>query len=56
MRRLRVLLERFRGGRRPPTGPLTTAEATTAEGLRKQTPPKDTERVEGGQETGGPQP
>jgi hypothetical protein len=46
MNRLRVLLERVRGVRRPPTGPLTTAEKTTADELRQQTPPKNNERTE----------
>jgi hypothetical protein len=46
MNRLRVLLERMRGVRRPPTGPLTTAEKTAAEELRQETLPKDNERVE----------
>jgi hypothetical protein len=31
MNRLSVLIERLRGGRRPPTGPLTAAEQTAAE-------------------------
>ena len=31
MNRLSVLIERLRGGRRPPTGPLTTSEQTAAE-------------------------
>lgn len=31
MTRLSVLIERLRGGRRPPTGPLTTEEQTAAE-------------------------
>jgi hypothetical protein len=46
MSRLRVLLKRLRGVRRPPTGPLTTAEKTAADELQQQTPPKDDERVE----------
>jgi len=43
---MRVLLERLRGGRRPPTGPLTTSEKTTAEELRRETPVRDNERIE----------
>jgi hypothetical protein len=46
MKRMRVLLERLRGGRRPPTGPLTTSEETAAEELRQETPVKDNERIE----------
>ena len=44
--RLRLLLARLRGVRRPPTGPLTTAEKTAADELRKESPPKDNERIE----------
>jgi hypothetical protein len=43
---LRLLLARLRGVRRPPTGPLTTAEKTAADELRQETPPKDNERIE----------
>jgi len=43
MSHLRALLERLRGGRRPPTGPLTTAEKATADELRTQTLLKDSE-------------
>jgi hypothetical protein len=46
MKRLRVLLERLRAVRRPPTGPLTTAEKATAEELRQETLLKDNERIE----------
>ena len=46
MKRLRAFLERLPGGRRPPTGPLTSAEETDAEELRQQTPVKDNERIE----------
>jgi hypothetical protein len=46
MKRLRLLLSRLRGVRRPPTGPLTTAEKTAADDLRQKTPPKDDERIE----------
>jgi hypothetical protein len=31
MKRLSVLIERLRGGPRPPTGPLTTSEQTAAD-------------------------
>jgi hypothetical protein len=46
MQRLRTFLERLPGGRRPPTGPLTTAEAADAEALRQETLAKDTKRIE----------
>jgi hypothetical protein len=46
MKRLRNLFERLRAGRRPPTGPLTTAEKTAADQLRQQTPVKDGQRSE----------
>jgi hypothetical protein len=41
-----VFFERFRVRRRPPTGPLTTAETTAAEELRQETLVKDSERTE----------
>jgi hypothetical protein len=44
MKRFRAFFERLRGGRRPPTGPLTTAEKATADELRTQTSRKDSER------------
>jgi hypothetical protein len=44
MKHVRALFERLRGGRRPPTGPLTTAEKATADELRTQTSLKDSER------------
>lgn len=50
MTRLRSFLERLSGGRRPPTGPLTTAETADAEELRQETLAKDAERIERGQE------
>ena len=46
MNRLRAFLDRLLGGRRPPTGPLTTAEETDAEELRQKTLVKDNERIE----------
>jgi hypothetical protein len=46
VKRLRALLEWLPGGHRPPTGPLTTAEATEAEELRKETLAEDAERIE----------
>jgi hypothetical protein len=46
MNRLHRILERLRGVRRPPTGPLTTAEKTAADELEQATPPKDDERIE----------
>jgi len=45
MNRVRLLLERVRRVRRPPTGPLTTAEATAAE-LRQETQAKGDETFE----------
>jgi hypothetical protein len=53
MERLRALFERLHFRRRPPTGPLTTAETTTAEELRQETLVKDTERGERKQEEKG---
>jgi hypothetical protein len=44
MKYVRAAFERLRGGRRPPTGPLTTAEKETADELRTQTSLKDSER------------
>ena len=43
MKRRRTLLERLLGGRRPPTGPLTTQEAADAEELRQKTLPREDE-------------
>src|ERR1044072_5889278 len=34
VKRLRAVLERLTGGHRPPTGPMTTEEATDAEKIR----------------------
>jgi hypothetical protein len=53
MMRLRAFLERLSGGRRPPTGPLTTAETADAEELRQETLAKDAERIERGREEAG---
>jgi len=50
MKRLRTFLERFSGGHRPPTGPLTTEETADAEELRQETPAKDNEPSEQAQE------
>jgi hypothetical protein len=47
--RLRAVFERFRVGRRPPTGPLTTTEKSAAEKLRQETLVRDSERSEGNQ-------
>jgi hypothetical protein len=41
----RALLERLRGARRPPSGPLTTEE-TAAAPAREKTPVKDNEPTE----------
>jgi hypothetical protein len=51
--RLLAFLERLTGGRRPPTGPLTTSEATEAEELRRETQAKDDERIEREQKEAG---
>jgi hypothetical protein len=39
--RLHVFLDRLRGRRRPPTGPLTNDEARDAEALRQKAHPDD---------------
>jgi hypothetical protein len=44
VKRVRALIERLRGGRRPPTGPLTTAEKATADELGTQNSLKGSER------------
>ena len=46
MKHLQALLARVRGGRHPPTGPLTTAEKATADERRTQTLLNDGERIE----------
>jgi hypothetical protein len=46
MKRVRLLLERLRGERRPPTGPLTTSEKTAAEELRQERLVKDNKGIE----------
>ena len=46
MKRVRLFLERLRGWRRPPTGPLTTSEKSAAEELRQETLVKDNEGIE----------
>jgi hypothetical protein len=50
---LRAFLDRLPGGHRPPTGPLTTTEATDAEELRQETLAKNKERTEHGQDDAG---
>lgn len=45
VKRLRAFLERLPGGHRPPTGPLTTAEATEAEELRHERLAEDKQRL-----------
>jgi hypothetical protein len=52
MKRFPAFLERLPGGHRPPTGPLTTSEATDAEELQ-ETRAKDDERIEREQEDAG---
>jgi hypothetical protein len=46
VKRLRGFLERLPGGHRPPTGPMTTEEATDAEALRRETSVVDEQRTE----------
>jgi hypothetical protein len=46
MKGIHAFLERLRSGRRPPTGPLTTAESATADELRKHTALEDGDRTE----------
>jgi hypothetical protein len=53
VKRLRTFLERLPGGHRPPTGPLTTAEAADAEKARRETLAKDDQRIEPEQEETG---
>jgi hypothetical protein len=52
MKHVRALLERLRGGRRPPTGPLTTAEKATADELGRQASLEAGKRTEHEQEDG----
>lgn len=56
MKRLRSFLDRFPGGHRPPTGPLTTAEAADAEESRQETLAKENERTEREQDEAGDRP
>ncbi len=49
---VRALLERLGLGRRPPTGPLTTAEQTTADELETRTELAESERAEHDHEHG----
>jgi hypothetical protein len=49
----RTFLERLLGGRRPPTGPLTTSEARDAEELQQETLAKDNARIEREHEEAG---
>jgi hypothetical protein len=41
MKGLRGFLDRLPGGHRPPTGPLTTEEASDAEALKQETLAED---------------
>ncbi len=50
MKRLRAFFDRLPGGHRPPTGPLTTEEATDADELRQETVAKDKKRMDHEQE------
>jgi len=45
MKSLRTFFRGLPGGHRPPTGPLTTAEATEAEDLRRQGAADDEQRL-----------
>jgi hypothetical protein len=52
MTRLSDLIERLRGGRRPPTGPLTASEQTAAEQTAaEQTAAEQTAGEESGRES-----
>jgi hypothetical protein len=46
MRRFRAWIKGLPGGHRPPTGPLTTAEAAEAEEVRQESLAKDGEPIE----------
>jgi hypothetical protein len=50
MERVRVFFRHLGVRRRPPTGPLTTAETSAAEELHQETVVKDSERTERKQE------
>jgi hypothetical protein len=52
---LRLILQRLRGVRRPPTGPLTNAEKTAADELRQETAAKADEQSERNQGGRSPQ-
>ena len=56
MKRLRAWLEGLPGGHRPPTGPLTTAEAAEAKDLREKSLAEDDERPEHEREEAGHDP
>ena len=53
MKSLRAFFERLPGGHRPPTGPLTTAEATEAEELQHEKQVEDEQRLEHEQDEAG---
>ena len=55
VKRLRDLF-RLPSGRRPPTGPLTTTEASDAEALRQKTLTEDNEQTESEPEEKGDRP
>lgn len=46
MKGFRAFFKRVPGGRRPPTGPLTTAEAADAEELRQENLAKENDQIE----------
>ena len=56
MKRFRAWLEGLPGGHRPPTGPLTTAEAAEAEDLRQKSLAEDDELTEHEREEAGQDP
>ena len=53
MKRFRAWLEGLPGGHRPPTGPLTTAEAAEADELREKSLATDDAPVEHAREDDG---
>jgi hypothetical protein len=45
MKRLSSFIERLRGGRRPPTGPLTASEQTAANQAAAEEPPRESQEA-----------
>lgn len=56
MKRLRALLDRLSGQRRPPTGPLTTSEQSDADDLREKTLTEESQRLDREREEHGDRP